>query len=139
MNKLKLIRARDIMKTNFIEVDGMMTVKEVLSELTEKQSNVIIIQKRHNDDAFGLVLLSDISSKVLAKDRSPERVNLYEIMTKPVVHLPPEMDVRYCARFFDRLKLSVAPVIENEQVIGIISYGDLVLKGLYKLYRQENK
>ncbi|PIP78905.1 MAG: hypothetical protein COW84_10690 [Gammaproteobacteria bacterium CG22_combo_CG10-13_8_21_14_all_40_8] len=139
MSQLKVIRARDIMKKAYIEVDGMMTVEEALNALKQQNSNVIIVKKRHVDDAFGLVLLSDIAHQVLAKDRSPDRVNLYEVMTKPVVHLPPDMDVRYCARFFERLNLSVAPVIENDLIVGIVSYGELVLRGLYKLYQLEDE
>jgi len=70
---------------------------------------------------------------VLARDRAPERVNLYEIMSKPMLTVPPEMDVRYCARLFDRFGLSVAPVIKDDEIIGVVSYGELVLHGLCEL------
>ena len=77
-----------------------------------------------------MVLLSDIAKQVLACDRSPERVNIYEIMSKPVISVEPSLNVRYCARLFHRFGLSVAPVIENDQILGIVTYRDLVLKGL---------
>ena len=51
-------------------------------------------------DEYGMVLLSDIAKQVLAKDRSPKRVNIYEIMAKPVLSVQPDMDIRYCARMF---------------------------------------
>jgi len=79
------------------------------------------------------VLISDIAKQVLATDRAPERVNVYEVMTKPVIAVDPEMDIRYCARLFEKFGLSRAPVIENRQVIGIISFTDMVLKGLCRL------
>ena len=40
-------------------------------------------------------------------------MNVYEIMSKPVVSLDPDMDVRHCARMFDQFGLSSVPVIEN--------------------------
>ena len=40
------------------------------------------------------------------------------------------MDIRYCARLFERFKLSRAPVVENQKVIGIVSFTDMVLKGM---------
>jgi CBS domain-containing protein len=40
------------------------------------------------------------------------------------------MDIRYCARLFDRFSLSRAPVLERGRVIGIISFTDMVLRGL---------
>jgi len=134
MNSKKIIRAKDVMKDNYIEVDGMMTVKDAIHALRHSDASVIMIKKRHADDAHGLVLLADIAKQVLANDRSPERVNVYEIMAKPVISMPPEMDVRYCARLFNQFGLSVAPVIENDTVIGIVSYGELVLQGLFALH-----
>ena len=101
--------------------------------MNQQGGKVVIVNKRYEHDAHGLVLLSDIAKKVLARDRAPERVNLYEIMSKPMLTVPPEMDVRYCARLFDRFGLSVAPVIKEDKIIGIVSYGELVLHGLCEL------
>ena len=67
---------------------------------------------------------------MLAKDRSPERVNIYEIMSKPVISVDPQMDIRYCARLFERFGLARSPVIENRKIVGIVSFTDMVLKGL---------
>ena len=97
------------------------------------QSDVVMVNKRDENDAWGVVLLSDIVKKVLAKDKAPERVNVYEIMSKPVIPIDPELDVRYVARLFDRLGISNAPVIEDHKIIGIVSYDDLVFKGLCEL------
>ena len=129
----KIIKARDIMHSKHLELDGMATVKQALDAMKAEQSDVVIVKKRNESDAFGILLLSDIAKKVLAKDRASKRVNVYEIMSKPVLSLDPEMDVRYCARMFDRFGLSNAPVIENGQVIGVVSYSELVFQGLYEL------
>lgn len=126
----ELVRVRDVMKPGVDMVDGMMTVAEVINTMQYRNNKSIIINRRHDQDEYGIVLLNDIATEVLAKDRAPDRVNIYEIMTKPVVSVDPEMDIRYCARYFKRLGLSRAPVIENRQVIGIVSLTDLVLKGL---------
>ena len=74
-------------------------------------------------------MISDIAKKVLALDRSPDRVNVYEVMSKPVISVDPEMDIRYCARMFERFGLSRAPVLENRKIVGIVSFTDMVLKG----------
>jgi signal-transduction protein with cAMP-binding, CBS, and nucleotidyltransferase domain len=129
----KVIKARDIMHEKHLGLDGMATVQEALDAMKADNASVVIVKKRNEHDAFGIVLLSDIAKKVLAKDRASKRVNVYEIMSKPVISLDPDMDVRYCARLFDRFGLSIVPVIENGEVIGIVSYNELVFQGLYKL------
>ena len=126
----KIIRVRDVMKKNFDMIDGRMTVMDALRTMKHVETKSVIVDKRHDDDEYGMVLISDIAKKVLAKDRSPDRINVYEIMTKPLLTVDPEMDIRYCARFFEKFDLSRAPVVENGKVIGIISYTDMVLKGL---------
>jgi len=126
----KVIRARDVMKHEYDIIDGRVTVMEALRTMRHVETKSLIVDKRHDDDEFGMVLISDIAREVLAKDRSPDRVNVYEIMTKPLLTVDPDMDIRYCARYFEKFKLSRAPVVEDKRVIGIISYTDMVLKGL---------
>jgi signal-transduction protein with cAMP-binding, CBS, and nucleotidyltransferase domain len=129
----KIIKARDVMHLKHLEMAGEATVKDALDAMRNDNSDVIIVKKRHEHDAFGILLLSDIAKQVLARDRAPERVNIYEIMSKPVVPVDPEMDVRHCARMFETFGLANAPVIENGQIIGIVSYKELVFKGLCEL------
>lgn len=127
-----ITRAGDVMKSDFALVDGVMTVAEALNIGREKRIRVLVVKKRHEDDEFGLVLLSDIAKRVVAKDRSPERVNVYEIMAKPAIAVKSTMDVRYIARLFDNIGISLAPVIDGDDVKGVVSYNDIVLDGLIK-------
>ena len=126
MNKKKAVFCRDVMHQRFELVDGLMTVSEALKIMKEKAYRKLVIKKRDDSDEYGMVQLSDIAKQVIAEDRSPERVNLYEIMAKPVISVRPDMDIKYCARLFNSFGLSSAPVIENEAVIGMVSYNDIV-------------
>ncbi len=136
MSERHVVRVRDVMKTKFDMVDGMATVNEALRLMNHIDTKALIVNKRHDDDEYGIVLLSDIARRVLARDKAPERVNIYEIMSKPVVSVDPGMDIRYCARLFDRFGLSRAPVIESGAVVGVVSYTDMVLKGMVCLQRR---
>jgi len=126
----KVIRVREVMKHEFDMIDGQVTVMEALRTMKHVETKSLIVNKRNDDDEYGMVLISDIAREGLAKDRSPDRVNVYEIMTKPLFTVDPDMDIRYCARYFEKFHLSRAPVVEDRKVIGIISYTDMVLKGL---------
>lgn len=132
MNRQKkiIVTAKDVMRGNYLMMEGLKTVKEALIEMKNNNASYVVIQKRHEQDEYGVVMLSDIAKKVLAKDKSPERVNLYEIMSKPVISVPPEMDVRYCARLFDSFGLASAPVIDKGKVVGVVGYKALVFEGI---------
>jgi predicted transcriptional regulator len=124
----KVIKARDVMKTEFMRIDGLSTVREAINAFMENDIEVLIVNKRDENDAFGLVLLSDIIKKVLAKDKAADRVNIYEIMSKPVISIEPDLDVRYCARLFSRFGLSHTFVAEAGEIIGVIGYKQLLGK-----------
>jgi predicted transcriptional regulator len=125
-----VVRVREVMKSGVDIVDGMMTVSEALHAMKYPETRTIIIDKRSEDDEYGVVMFRDIAKRVLAPDLSPKRINMYEIMAKPVLSVDPEMDVRYCTKLFDRFGLSRAPVIEDGKIIGLVSYTDIVLKGV---------
>ena len=130
MSDRKVIRVRDVMKKEVDLVDGMMSIEDVLHKMKHVETKCVIIDKRHDDDEYGILLISDIAKEVLAKDRAPSRVNVYEVMSKPVVTVDGDMDIRYCARLFDKFGLSRAPVVDDGKVVGVISFTDMVLQGM---------
>lgn len=124
------MKIADVMNTEFLLLPGMATVAEALKGMKQNNASFVLVRKRSDEDELGIVLVSDVAKKVLAHDRSPERVNIYEIMTKPVLSVQPGMSIRYCAKLFDHFGISTAPVVEAGEVLGTVSYKALVLKGL---------
>ena len=126
-----IVRVSEVMKSGVDIVDGMTTVADALRNMKYPETRTIIVDKRDEDDEFGVVMFRDIAKRVLAPDLSPNRVNMYEIMSKPVMGVDPRMDIRYCTRLFDNFGLSRAPVIQDGKIIGLVSYTDIVLKGVH--------
>ncbi|QIZ75854.1 CBS domain-containing protein [Ferrimonas lipolytica] len=124
------VSVKDVMTQHWIAVDGIKTIAEGLGEIQSERIDAFIINKRDQHDEYGLVLLSDIGKQVLAKGRAPERVNLYEIMSKPLISVQSDMDIRYCTRLFERFGLHVVPVVDDGQVVGVVTYRELVVQGL---------
>ena len=137
MTESELVRVRDVMKVDFDVVDGLATVADALRDMRHMDTKALIVRRRNEDDEYGIVELEDIATNVLARNRAPERVNVYEIMNKPMIGIDPAMDIRYCARMFERYRLNRAAVVEAREVIGIISYADIVIKGMKKLLEQD--
>ncbi|MFA5923538.1 MAG: CBS domain-containing protein [Methylococcaceae bacterium] len=135
IKKSILIRVKDVMKTDFGTIDGVATVADALKKMKTLKTAVLIVNKRNEDDEYGMLTSGDIARHVLAKDRAPDRVNVYEIMSKPVISVHPDMDIRYCSRLFANYNLVRAPVLENNKVVGMVSPNSLVLDGLYKTFQ----
>jgi len=133
MSEHMKVSVRDVMKKDFDLVEGKATVRQALEMMHHIETKCLIVNKRHEHDEYGIVVIADIARAVLAKDRSPDRVSIYEVMTKPAVTVHPEMNIKYASALFGRLGLSRAPVVDHDgTVIGIVSYTDMVMKGLLK-------
>lgn len=132
---VKIIRVKDIMKTEFSCIEATQTISDALKMMKVHRTSVLMVNKRHIDDEWGMITSSDVARHVLAKNRAPERVNVYEIMSCPVISVRPEMDIKHCSRLFATYNLVRAPVIVNDKVIGIVSPNSLVLDGLYEICR----
>jgi len=118
------------MRTEVTEVDGRLDVLTALKTMKKVGATSLIVKRRDENDEYGMVLFSDIAKEVIAKNRAPERVNVYEIMSKPILTVRPDMEIRYCARLFENFGISHAPVVEHDKIVGMVSYYVLVLHGL---------
>jgi len=130
MTNIKRICVKDVMKADYGTIDGGATVKEALNEMNRLQTTVLVVNKRNEHDEYGLILVSNIAEQVLAKDRAPSRVNVYEVMTKPAICVDPDMDIRYCSRLMSSLNLTRILVVKDRALLGTVSPSALVLDGL---------
>lgn len=136
MNDRKIVRVRDVMRTGYDIVDGILTIKEALDNMKHPANKCMIVEKRHEDDEYGILLISDVARMVLAKDRAADRVNVYEVMQKPIIAVDLGMDIRYCARLLDRFEITRTPVIEDGKVVGIVSFTELVMAGMRDRWKE---
>ena len=123
-------RVREVMTTPSQTIDGLASVRHAIDRMRDERVSSLVIDRRHEGDEYGMLSVHDIAGEVIAKGRSPERTSVYEIMSKPVLSVKPEMDIRYCARIFLRFGISAAPVIQGGEILGIVAYDQLVMKGL---------
>ncbi len=118
--------AKDIALNKIVYIDGLATAKEAIALMRENNVEALIIAKRSEKDANGIVVISDIIRGVIVPDKKPEEVSVYELMTKPVISIPAHLNIRYVPRLLSYAKINIAPVEENGKYIGIISMKDIV-------------
>ena len=129
--KINYQSAKDVMSKKVIMIDGMATAKEAVELMRKEKVESLIIKKRNPQDACGIVNVHDFIKGVIIKDKTSEEVNLFEIMTKPVISVPADMDSRFVASLLTNVGIRMAPVEENGNYIGMISLSDLILENLF--------
>lgn len=121
------MKAQDIMTEDVVTIRGSATVAEAVKLMKLKGLRALIVDRRSESDAYGMVTETDIVYKVAAFGKDPKKMRVYEIMTKPCIVVNPDLGVEYVARLFANTGIRRAPVIKGE-LLGIISVTDILTK-----------
>ncbi|MEG3620094.1 CBS domain-containing protein [Magnetovibrio sp. PR-2] len=129
MSEQSYVKVEDIMSTNIETIDAMATVHDAVTKMRDAGVSSLVADRRDQTDEYGLVVVSDIAKQVVSKNRAPERVNVYEIMSKPVLTVPKDMNIRYAVRLLTQFGLSRGIVVDEHRApVGIVTLRDLVLR-----------
>ena len=124
------VRVREVMTTPSKAIDGLAPVREAVERMRTEHVSSLVIDRRHDGDEYGMVTVHDIAGKVIGPDRSLDRVSVYEIMSKPLLTVDAEMDVKYAIRILTRFQLSRALVTEKGTMVGIVTLRDMAIRFL---------
>ncbi len=123
------LTAKDIASNRIFYIDGLATVKEAINLMKQHDTDVLIIAKRDDRDANGIVVISDIVKGVIIPSKRPSEVSVYEVMSKPAISIPSTLNAKYVPRFLTSCKISVAPVEENGIYVGVIHMKEILFNG----------
>ncbi len=122
-----MMQAQDIMTTDVETIRGSATIADAVKKMNDLSLRALIVERRHEQDAYGIITEADIVYKVVAYGKDPKQVRVYEIMTKPCIVINPDLGVEYVARLFAQTGIRRAPVIKDT-LLGIISVTDILSK-----------
>ncbi len=122
-------RVKDIMYAYVMNIHGITKVSDALSIMKDENIQTILVRPRNDEDVYGLITLRDIAKKVIAAGKRLDEVHAYEIMSKPILMVDADMPILYAARFLTNFNVSWAPVMENGELVGMVSLMGIVLKG----------
>ena len=124
-----IVTVGQVMTRSVHTIAAMATARQALSAMVEHDVSSLVIERRDKHDELGIVVIADIATHVIAAKHSPDRVNVYEIMSKPVVSLREDMDIKYAIRLLARFNLSRAVVVDRGgQLRGLVTLRDMVLR-----------
>lgn len=115
-------KAKEIASDKLFYIDGLASVRDAVRLMKEKNVQALIIQKRNNADANGIITVYDIIKGVIIEGKTLDEVSVYEIMTKPVFSISAHLNVKYVPRLMHNYNVRIAPIEENGEYIGIIDY-----------------
>ncbi len=131
MKPERRVRVADVMSRDLQAIDRLATVRDAMAMMAKHAITSLAVNRRDEDDEFGLLELRDIAARVIAKDRAPERVNVYEIMSKPALTVADDMLADNVVNLLVRFELTRAVVVDRDRnPLGMVSLRDLLLRRL---------
>lgn len=112
-------------KGHFVHSIGSdATVFDAVNKMTDVGVGCLIV--KDGEDIKGIVTERDYLRKVIVRGRSSKELPVSEIMTEDLVVVSPEESVEACMAIMTEKRIRHLPVIEDGNLTGLISVGDLV-------------
>lgn len=100
------------------------TVFEAIQSMSDNNIGAMPVIK--DSKLVGIISERDYTRKVILKGRSSRETPVGEIMTAEVVTVPPSIEVVACLHLMTEKSIRHLPVLEDGNLVGIVSIGDLV-------------
>jgi len=122
------LAVRDWMNDLVVYIDPDSPVVDALALMRRRYCNSLIVNKTEGSPHYGIITSTDICDKIVAQGQDPAIAKVSELMTAPVIGVPPEMTIQECAALMKSHHIHHLPVIEESgKVIGMISATDFLV------------
>lgn len=100
------------------------TVYEALKLMAEKDIGALLVTR--GTEILGVISERDYARKVVLKGKFSRDVPVSEIMTTRVLYIGPSQNMDDCMALMIDKRVRHLPVVENDNLVGFISIGDVV-------------
>jgi len=100
------------------------TVYDAIHLMAEKGIGALVVLK--DESLVGVISERDYARDVVLKDRSSKETLVKDIMSDKVVYADPHQTVDECLAVMTEKRIRHLPVMDGDQMIGLVSMGDLV-------------
>ena len=109
---------------NVLSIEAGSTVFEAVQEMVE--ANVGSLLVTDGGDIVGIVTERDYLRRVTLEGRTDRETAVGEIMSSPLVVVTRETEIDECMAIMTDRRIRHLPVVEDGDVVGVVSIGDLV-------------
>lgn len=117
---------KDIMQTNVITISPLASLRDAMAEMRRHKVKSLVVERRDEHDAYGIITYATILRTIVAEEGDIDLINVYDVCSKPVITVPPGMDLKYVARLMANQRLGRVVVLESGDLAGIITMTDIV-------------
>jgi CBS domain-containing protein len=122
-----LARVSEILRgkqADVLKIDASATVFDAIKKIVEQNVGSILVTR--DGDVVGIMTERDYLRKIAIFGRTSHDTLVGEIMSSPLMYVTPETSIEEAMAIMTDRRIRHLPVVENDEVIGIVSIGDVV-------------
>jgi CBS domain-containing protein len=112
-------KGRDVLR-----IDADASVLEAVKQMVEANIGSLLVMK--DGEIAGIVTERDYLRRVALEGAADEKATVEEIMSSPLIVVTPETTIDECMALMTDRRIRHVPVVEDGEVVGIVSIGDVV-------------
>ena len=116
---------RDIMSNDIVSLNSEESIERAAQIM--KQFDVGSIPVCNQEKLIGIVTDRDITLRSVASGNSNQQ-KICDVMTSNPVTGTPDMDIQDAARIMSEQQIRRLPIVQNDNLVGIVSLGDISLE-----------
>jgi CBS domain-containing protein len=120
-------RVSDILRSksgDVLKIDASATVYDAIEQMVERNVGSVLVTD--GAEVVGIMTERDYLRKIALQGRTSRDTHVGEIMTSPLVYVTPETTVEESMAIMTDRRIRHLPVVEGDDVVGVVSIGDLV-------------
>jgi CBS domain-containing protein len=111
-------------QTDVLKIDASATVFDAIKKIVEQNVGSILVTR--DGDVVGIMTERDYLRKIAIFGRTSHDTLVGEIMSSPLMYVTPETAIEEAMAIMTDRRIRHLPVVEDDEVVGIVSIGDVV-------------
>ena len=114
-----------VMKKPVVRIPATATVAEAIHRMHERGISSILVESQVAGGPYGIMTKRDVLSKVVAAGKDPDRLRVADLMSSPVITVPPSTSLRECSALMLAKDIRRILVAKGTEIVGIVSDTDI--------------
>lgn len=114
-----------IMRKPVVRIAGTATVAEAIHRMHERGISSVLVEPQVPGGPYGIMTKRDVLSKVVAPGKDPEKLRVADLMSSPVITVPPTASLRECSALMLEKGIRRVVVAQGSEIVGIVSDTDI--------------
>lgn len=124
--KATSLQVRDVMVTDVVKVSPFATIREALQLMKRHDLKSLVVDKRAEHDAYGLITYTNVMKTVIAEEGDIDLLNVYDVCAKPALSVGKSLAVKHVASLMTEHRVKRLVVLDDNELVGFIAMDDIM-------------